>query len=78
MSDTRTRRSDTEARRFEGRDVWRLWMFAPTNRGGDLLLEPVFSAQHSFDRDLQIALERRARGEVGRILVQTPTTTEER
>ena len=57
---------------------WRLWMFAPVNQGGGLLLALKFSCEHSYQMDLDIALARRARGEVGRITVRTPTSTEER
>lgn len=57
---------------------WRLWMYAPTNQGGQFLLALVFGSEHSFQMDLDIALKRRNRGEVGRITIQTPQTTEER
>ena len=51
---------------------WELKMYLPENKGGELLLHLWFTAEHSFQMDLDVALKRRERGEVGMIYVLTP------
>lgn len=44
-------------------------VYDPPNKGGGLLMHLWFRSEHSRDMDLEIFLERRQRGEVGRIVL---------